>query len=714
MATRALLLFAPLVRALLWSQTRHRCPSSSSSALAVALDLAKGLGLPRDSFAEGSDARYAALLRDCAESVSVDDLQARWIDVCIERGEAFDMRLFSLARCLPLAFRRDAHVVVVNKTAELKGARQQQQMQSEELFVTEQELRRLWSAARDGDAFDVREALLLLLDEEDRDFLDFRSALDERAPSLRPVLGAGQALDTVVVSEAELRRVWAERAQVRWGMPGDAFDARSALLLLDEEDDDELDEEFVSAAALADHEPVPLPPPLPPPLLPLPSPCSSCSPCCRAQGTEVRAVDGAMEAALLRLTLDLDDRADSKVAWKKDRMFLTPDIDTQDFEGDMMMSNTYMTQRVPANWDDPELEGMGDVYLSTGTMAWPGEEEVDYNAVLPMWEVLDLPFGERSPAPAPELAPSDPWLGQEEGDAGSAPIDLDSFFGASEPAAQSPENRVSQSADRATRINNIENLVRGNSKSMVLRGWRTPADWLSAPCFAEHVGIEEWGRADAFAHLGAFEDDEWSDEDVHTAMSVRLVLAVADLYLRDHLQQSRRDDDLRYWQRQLSNRISDRVVEREEIPLYLTPDIDRGVEYGDEIYEMKGKITLHPAQPPPAVMFANDSFTPNEELRPVSPIGTVREVYDWTPTSAADAWRVDPAVAARIGPLLLFVNHAAALRCTRGNVLTFEYLGQMRHLIGIRETMLTIGRQCFPELVDILLETERKTDKFDI
>ena len=39
---------------------------------------------------------------------------------------------------------------------------------------------------------------------------------------------------------------------------------------------------------------------------------------------------------------------------KKERMFLTPDIDTQEFLGDIMFSNTYLTQRIPANWEDPE------------------------------------------------------------------------------------------------------------------------------------------------------------------------------------------------------------------------------------------------------------------------------------------------------------------------------------------------------------------------
>ena len=32
----------------------------------------------------------------------------------------------------------------------------------------------------------------------------------------------------------------------------------------------------------------------------------------------------------------------------------------------------------------------------------------------------------------------------------------------------------------------------------------------------------------------------------------------------------------------------------EPIPLYLTPDINRGIKYSDEFIEMKGKVTLHP------------------------------------------------------------------------------------------------------------------------
>ena len=41
-------------------------------------------------------------------------------------------------------------------------------------------------------------------------------------------------------------------------------------------------------------------------------------------------------------------------AWKHTSRLLSPNIDTQDFMGDIMFSNTYLTQRIPANWNDPE------------------------------------------------------------------------------------------------------------------------------------------------------------------------------------------------------------------------------------------------------------------------------------------------------------------------------------------------------------------------
>ena len=61
-----------------------------------------------------------------------------------------------------------------------------------------------------------------------------------------------------------------------------------------------------------------------------------------------------LRETLKRMHDDLEDTESSRPAWKKERSFLTPDIESQEFMGDIMMSNTYLTQRIPANWDDPE------------------------------------------------------------------------------------------------------------------------------------------------------------------------------------------------------------------------------------------------------------------------------------------------------------------------------------------------------------------------
>lgn len=61
-----------------------------------------------------------------------------------------------------------------------------------------------------------------------------------------------------------------------------------------------------------------------------------------------------LRETLRRIHDDLEDTPNHSPAWKKQTNMLTPDIETQQFMGDIMFSNTYLTQRIPANWDDPE------------------------------------------------------------------------------------------------------------------------------------------------------------------------------------------------------------------------------------------------------------------------------------------------------------------------------------------------------------------------
>ena len=66
-------------------------------------------------------------------------------------------------------------------------------------------------------------------------------------------------------------------------------------------------------------------------------------------------------------------------------------------------------------------------------------------------------------------------------------------------------------------------------------------------------------------------------------------------------------------------------------------------------------------------------------------------------------------------PLLYFSNHVADLLSTKDDVLLFEYRGQMRHIIGIRDMMIRVAAEQCPGITvkDIRLETVRTTDKFD-
>ena len=64
--------------------------------------------------------------------------------------------------------------------------------------------------------------------------------------------------------------------------------------------------------------------------------------------------DPVVRDSIRRTVEDLDDDSTNRPAWKKGTNFLTPEIDTQQFEGDMMFGNTSMTVRVPAIWADAE------------------------------------------------------------------------------------------------------------------------------------------------------------------------------------------------------------------------------------------------------------------------------------------------------------------------------------------------------------------------
>ena len=167
-----------------------------------------------------------------------------------------------------------------------------------------------------------------------------------------------------------------------------------------------------------------------------------------------------------------------------------------------------------------------------------------------------------------------------------------------------------------------------DKETLISRGWRTPASWVSSSSeFADHVGFEVWSQYPDEEFHGA--DDRMWEEDEWTAQSMKHVMDVTDLYLTDHDACTAISDERKHWERAVNRVLGlEHDFEIEDIPPHLTPDKDRGVVYGDDLIEMKGKLSLHPYQDPPHIMFANDTFVHRYHTIP-SPSPYTLYVYQW-------------------------------------------------------------------------------------
>jgi hypothetical protein len=100
------------------------------------------------------------------------------------------------------------------------------------------------------------------------------------------------------------------------------------------------------------------------------------------------------------------------------------------------------------------------------------------------------------------------------------------------------------------------------------------------------------------------------------------------MYLTDHEGKSAANDNRKFWERKLNKVLGgEEGCEREDIPSFLTPDADRGVVYSDEIIEMKGKLTLHMAQDPPHILYANDTFVHNTGTVRIKPVHATKNSF---------------------------------------------------------------------------------------
>ena len=417
------------------------------------------------------------------------------------------------------------------------------------------------------------------------------------------------------------------------------------------------------------------------------------------------------------------------------------------------------------------MEGMSEAYLSTGTMAWPGEEETDYNVKIDAWKRLKLPIGpdydpqtfelidflanmlkSSSESSSVETQTSDTAISddrnvevvEERGEktaSDNTDIDWNTFdFAADEAERNAPkvfdetdyfaplnlesdsenteeqDDIIAKDAEETVSVANSAQIVTSQT-SATQKKWETPTAWFDNPEYHTNVGIDVWGQYDEkeFSDLDEDGNPIATKDDVYTALTMQYILNATDYYLTDHLAIHKKQEEMHAWNRILEAKLfEDESLLNEAIPAYLRPDMDRNITYTDELIEMKGKIVLEADSGDPKVEYANDSFVHNETMQPINKIGSIRTQYDWQDLSNPDEFEIDQRVVNEIQPLLEFVNHAAELQSTKNDVLVFYYYGNMRHLIGIRANMIQIAKKCYPNMVDLLLETPRASDKFDI
>lgn len=789
-------------------RARTRLFSTKLTWERLPLDNSGAKGLPENSGGNSTvgahDHQLKLLDSSMCETVviSEEELQEKWIDICIEESRPGDMSKVTLSRILPSIMRDDVIIKLENREENVL----QYIDDSDIIYVTEQELLEIWESAstepmgKSVEEFDVEQALLLLPDEDYEDlivnsgkssssksegFQGLQFITSERSSSLPLAYLPGEVADTIededdhewVITLQELERLWGERSFLPWA-PAKEFDTKAALLLLDNYDDEDEDIETLMVETEDGQMQI------------------SLKEMEYVSGKHFLPVEDSeafwkkfsgksnqfLREHFKRIQEDLDDQEYYRPAWKKDRSFLSPDLDTQEFMGDIMFSNTYMTQKIPANWEDPEREEMSDTYLSAGSMAWPGEPETNYNYKPPSWEVLDLPFGpdahdqeygaqlpvmlqealeahEQMVQADAEFLKMKTEEGEDSGDidwasvdfselddedlststsrdndkeagtdkASASDSDVDDFFKSFE---EKPD--TSASSDKDLGLTGTEgrggkaiDLMESALMEKALRGaqnsrltyrappWATPPEWLDTVEFKDHVPYETWGqRADDGALFMEWDDTYW-DEDIYTAQSMKHVLEVTDEYLFDHERQVIVNDHYIFWQRQVDAMLGDTPFTNVPYPKWLTPDIDRGIKYSDDIVEMKGKMTLHPFQEEPEIAYANHTFTHNEEFATANSVGTIREQYDWQTDQTLLPYVIEQEKLAALKPVLDYVNFAAKLLSTKDNVLVFRYKAQMRHILGMRASMLQIADKHNLGLADIRLETDRRADKFD-
>ena len=353
---------------------------------------------------------------------------------------------------------------------------------------------------------------------------------------------------------------------------------------------------------------------------------------------------------------------------------------------------------------------MSDTYRDTETMTMPGQPEIDFESKTPIWEILGLDVDLSSfelkkkkfdeSIIAKEIDKSVDWsvfdFSSLETQAENLLLDEDLIITNKDMNNEiEKEIEMSEDEQREEFFKNIEmkrlngaeldevtnddeenefgeiELIPGKEHRIYLdnsinKKWVTPPEWLKKEEFKDHVGYDVWNNYNMIDY-GIPTDDMWQEDDQYHNTSISHILSVLDIFLNDHNENTKENDSKKYLDKIVAMKLSNNTNMddlKDPIPKYLTPDIDRGVEYSMTVLEMKGKISLEPKRIDPQIEFKDDVFTPNEELNVINKIGSCRDQYDWTPTNNEN-WEIDENIVKRIQPVLTFVNYCCDLKSTK-------------------------------------------------
>lgn len=191
--------------------------------------------------------------------------------------------------------------------------------------------------------------------------------------------------------------------------------------------------------------------------------------------------------------------------------------------------------------------------------------------------------------------------------------------------------------------------------------WHDKVDALNLTSYDDEV---PQGVINSNGLLEDRDDDTPDEEDVLYGKALLYLRNITNLFARSHVDRWEKAEADRYTEQYIRSYFSGEPIRNDSVPLQWTPDIHRGINYTDEVIEMKTKISLLPYHEPNSELYANESFDYNKDATMINMVGTVREQYDWLPQGGEEHWVIDPSVVDKIKPVLRFVNRMAVLKST--------------------------------------------------